>query len=159
MSGDCSGRFYYRVYAYNCRTESKPSTVRSVYVLGSPDLDPISNPECDGEYWVSWSAVDDAQGYELQVIAAAVIGGASLLGGRGTVFGAMLGAMVIALIENGIFILKKVDLGLFTFGLSQEYKMIILGTAIIIAVAVDRLTDYLHSRRLTAGPRGQRDPV
>ena len=41
-------------------------------------------------------------GYELNVIAAAVVGGASMTGGRGSAFGAMLGALVIKLIENGI---------------------------------------------------------
>src|SRR6185312_9017197 len=46
------------------------------------------------------------QGYELTVIAAAVVGGASLAGGRGTALGALLGALVIKLIENGILILK-----------------------------------------------------
>ena len=76
-------------------------------------------------------------GYELTVIAAAVVGGASLLGGRGTAIGALLGTLVIALIENGIIILR----------LAQEYRLIIIGLAIIIAVSLDRLSAYLRSRR------------
>ena len=44
-------------------------------------------------------------GYELQVIAAAVIGGVSLSGGRGTVLGAVLGAMIIGLIQNALVLL------------------------------------------------------
>ena len=78
------------------------------------------------------------QGYELTVIAAAVVGGASLTGGRGTALGALLGALVIKLIENGIFILK----------LNREYSSIIIGIAIIVAVAVDRFSEYLRNRRL-----------
>jgi ribose/xylose/arabinose/galactoside ABC-type transport system permease subunit len=76
-------------------------------------------------------------GYELTVIAAAVVGGASLTGGRGSAIGALLGTLVIALIENGIIILR----------LAQEYRLIIIGLAIIVAVSLDRLSVYMHSRR------------
>jgi ribose/xylose/arabinose/galactoside ABC-type transport system permease subunit len=75
-------------------------------------------------------------GYELTVIAAAVVGGASLLGGRGTAIGALLGTLIIALIENGIIILR----------LAQEYRLVIIGLAIIIAVSLDRLSAHLRSR-------------
>jgi len=68
-------------------------------------------------------------------------------GGRGTALGALLGAMIIQLIDNGIFILKKVDLGAFTLSLSKEYSKIIIGIAIILAVTVDRLSEYLRNRR------------
>ena len=87
------------------------------------------------------------EGYELTVIAAAVVGGASLTGGRGTALGAVLGALIIKLIENGIYILKRIDLGFATLSLSKEYTKIIIGIAIIIAVAVDRLSEYLRSRK------------
>ncbi|HEY1581681.1 MAG TPA: ABC transporter permease [Chthoniobacterales bacterium] len=76
-------------------------------------------------------------GYELTVIAAAVVGGASLLGGRGSALGALLGTLVIALIENGIIILR----------LAQEYRLVIIGLAIIVAVSLDRLSLYLRKRR------------
>lgn len=87
------------------------------------------------------------EGYELMVIAAAVVGGASLTGGRGTALGALLGALVIKLIENGTFILKSVNLGFVVFPVSREYTKIIVGVAIILAVAVDRLSEYLQNRR------------
>lgn len=87
------------------------------------------------------------EGYELTVIAAAVVGGASLSGGRGTALGALLGALVIKLIENGIFILKRIDLGLVTLTLSKEYSKIIIGIAILVAVAVDRLSERVRSHR------------
>jgi ribose/xylose/arabinose/galactoside ABC-type transport system permease subunit len=77
-------------------------------------------------------------GYELTVIAAAVVGGASLSGGRGTAIGALLGTLVIAMIENGIYILR----------LQQEYRLIIIGAAIVLAAALDRLSELLRQRRL-----------
>lgn len=83
------------------------------------------------------ASTSTATGYELTVIAAAVVGGASLLGGRGTAIGALLGTLIIALIENGIIILR----------LAQEYRLIIIGLAIIVAVSLDRLSVYLRGRR------------
>jgi ribose/xylose/arabinose/galactoside ABC-type transport system permease subunit len=88
------------------------------------------------------------EGYELTVIAAAVVGGASLTGGRGTAVGAVLGALIIKLIENGIYILRKIDLGFTVIPLSKEYTKIIIGIAIIVAVAVDRLSEYLRGRKM-----------
>jgi ribose/xylose/arabinose/galactoside ABC-type transport system permease subunit len=83
------------------------------------------------------ASTNTGQGYELTVIASAVVGGASLLGGRGSALGAVLGALVIKLIENGILVLR----------LDREYSSIIIGIAIILAVAVDRLSEHLRSRR------------
>jgi ribose/xylose/arabinose/galactoside ABC-type transport system permease subunit len=89
------------------------------------------------------ASTNTGTGYELTVIAAAVVGGASLTGGRGTALGALLGALVIKLIENGILILK----------LNREYSSIIIGAAIILAVAVDRLSEYLRDRRLAGSKK------
>lgn len=75
-------------------------------------------------------------GYELTVIAAAVVGGASLSGGRGTAIGALLGTLIIALIENGIIILH----------MAQEYRLVIIGLAIIVAVSIDRFSTMLRQR-------------
>ncbi len=71
-----------------------------------------------------------AQGYELAVVAGAVIGGASLAGGRGTALGALLGTLIIALIENGII----------TFSNNREYRLGIIGAAILLAVALERVS-------------------
>lgn len=87
------------------------------------------------------------EGYELLVVASAVVGGASLAGGRGTAVGALLGALIIKLIENGISILKQINLGLFVLPISKEYTKIIVGIAIVLAVAIDRFSEYLQSRR------------
>lgn len=73
------------------------------------------------------------QGYELKAIAAAVIGGASLSGGRGSALGAVLGAVLVGLIDNGILML----------GIDQNYNQIILGAAIIIAVVLDQFKSRL----------------
>jgi ribose/xylose/arabinose/galactoside ABC-type transport system permease subunit len=76
--------------------------------------------------------------YELTVIAAAVVGGASLSGGRGTALGALLGTLVIAMIENGIY----------TLNLKQEYRLIIIGCAIVVAVSLDQISALIRQRRL-----------
>jgi ribose/xylose/arabinose/galactoside ABC-type transport system permease subunit len=96
------------------------------------------------------------EGYELTVIAAAVVGGASLVGGRGTALGAVLGALVIKLIENGIDILKRIDVGLFALPVSKEYSKIIIGVAIVVAVAIDRLSEYVQQSRLGRRAAGSR---
>lgn len=75
-------------------------------------------------------------GYELRVIAAAVIGGASLMGGRGSALGAVLGAVIIELIGNAMIIL----------GIDQSYNQIVMGSAIIVAVVIDRLKHHFVSR-------------
>ena len=81
----------------------------------------------------------DAQGYELYVIASAVVGGASLLGGKGSALGAMLGALLIVLIRQSIR----------TLHFDQNYEWIVIGCAIIIAVVVDQWSARLTARRLS----------
>jgi ribose transport system permease protein len=66
------------------------------------------------------------QGDELSVIAAVVLGGTSLFGGRGTVIGALAGSLLIGMINNGMLIL----------GLQYSQQQIVRGTIIILAVAV-----------------------
>ncbi|HZC83012.1 MAG TPA: ABC transporter permease [Rubrobacter sp.] len=74
-------------------------------------------------------------GLELDAIAAAVIGGASLFGGQGTVVGTLIGAFLIALIRNGSVLL---DVNIY-------YQQVIIGVVIWIAV----LWDQYRRRRLT----------
>ncbi|GAB4386371.1 MAG: hypothetical protein Kow0022_15180 [Phycisphaerales bacterium] len=73
--------------------------------------------------------------YELKVIAAAVIGGASLMGGRGTALGAVLGAIVIQLIDNAMII----------FDLPSSWNNVVMGAAIIVAVVIDQAKRHLAS--------------
>lgn len=80
----------------------------------------------------------DGQGYELNVIAAAVVGGASLSGGKGSAFGALLGALILQMISTGIVIL----------GINQNYSQIIIGAVVIVAVILDQFNNWLARRRL-----------
>jgi ribose/xylose/arabinose/galactoside ABC-type transport system permease subunit len=86
-------------------------------------------------------------GYELNVIAAAVVGGASLTGGRGTALGAVLGMLVLQLIENGIFVLGRINLGFVSFPVVKEDTKLIMGVSILVAVMIDQLSMHLQSRR------------
>jgi ribose/xylose/arabinose/galactoside ABC-type transport system permease subunit len=81
----------------------------------------------------------DAQGYELYVIASAVVGGASLIGGKGSAVGAMLGALLIVLIRQSIR----------TLHFDQNYEWIVIGCAIIVAVVVDQWSTRVTARRLS----------
>jgi len=83
------------------------------------------------------AASGDGAGYELEVIAAAVVGGASLAGGRGTALGAVLGALIIRLIVDGIVILD----------LDQNYSQIIVGSVIVVAASLDRAQSLLRGQR------------
>jgi ribose transport system permease protein len=86
---------------------------------------------------------DAGKGYELDVIAAAVVGGASLIGGRGSALGALLGALIIQMINNGIIILD----------IDQNYSQIIIGAVIVVAVVLDRINTVLRDRRLAQAVR------
>lgn len=68
-------------------------------------------------------------GYELDVIAAVVIGGTSLMGGRGSVWGTLIGALLIGVINNGMNLL----------GISPYFQLVVKGIIIIGAVLLDRL--------------------
>jgi hypothetical protein len=68
VSGKRAGRYWYRVKARDASGDSDWSSARSVKV-GPPDpprLEPISDPDCNGDYTVSWSAADCAESYVLQ---------------------------------------------------------------------------------------------
>src|SRR5215203_449506 len=66
-------------------------------------------------------------GQELPVIAASIIGGTSLVGGEGTAFGAVLGAAIVGVLENGIVLL----------GINTYAQQVVTGVAILLAVGVD----------------------
>lgn len=83
-----------------------------------------------------------ANGYELQVLAAVVIGGVSIWGGTGSVYGAALGAVVLATINNGLVLLQ----------VQEFYRLLVQGVAIVLAVAVDALV----RRRVTTATNRRR---
>ena len=68
-------------------------------------------------------------GEELDIIAAVVIGGASLSGGQGTIVGTIIGTLLISFLRNGCTLV----------GISTNAQFIVIGMIIIVAVAVDRL--------------------
>lgn len=66
--------------------------------------------------------------YELDAIAAVVIGGTSLAGGKGRIVGTLIGALIIGTLNNGLNLL----------GVSSFYQQVVRGIVIIIAVLLDR---------------------
>jgi ribose/xylose/arabinose/galactoside ABC-type transport system permease subunit len=71
------------------------------------------------------------EGYELDVIASVVIGGTSLMGGRGSVWGTLVGALLIGTINNGMTLLD----------VSPHYQPVVKGVIIVAAVLLDRLRE------------------
>jgi ribose/xylose/arabinose/galactoside ABC-type transport system permease subunit len=69
------------------------------------------------------------QGYELQAIAAVVIGGTSLFGGQGGMIGTLIGAMLIGVLNNGLVILN----------VSPYYQPIVIGAIVVLSVYIDQL--------------------
>jgi ribose transport system permease protein len=69
------------------------------------------------------------QGYELQAIAAVVIGGGSLNGGEGSVVGTLIGAFIMGLLSNGADLLN----------ISNYWQQVIIGSVIILAVTLDEV--------------------
>jgi|694.fasta_scaffold09766_11 ribose transport system permease protein len=67
--------------------------------------------------------------YELEVIAAVVVGGTSLMGGQGKIFGTLIGAFIIAVIKNGMNLL----------GVDPFNQKIVLGSVLMLAVLLDTL--------------------
>lgn len=86
------------------------------------------------------STADLGNLYELNAIAAVVIGGAALSGGRGTVRGTVIGAFVIGFLTNGLVIV----------GVSPFWQTVITGAVIIFAVALDQIQQIVQRRRAHA---------
>ncbi|HEX3479028.1 MAG TPA: ABC transporter permease [Kofleriaceae bacterium] len=76
----------------------------------------------------SSAQADTGKGWELDAIAATVIGGTSLSGGAGSVLGMLIGACIMGVIENGLVIMK----------VSSYWQTAIIGVVIVLAVVLDR---------------------
>jgi rhamnose transport system permease protein len=98
-----------------------------------------------GFMWASRFPTVDAvaaKGFELDVITAVVIGGVNVFGGSGTIFGVVLGAVLVATIQNGFTLLH----------ISEFWRLFFNGFAIVVAVTIDalvtrRLQETLRRRR------------
>ena len=99
-----------------------------------------------GYLWVARFAVassDVAQGFELTVIAACVIGGVSIAGGIGTVTGVVLGCAFLGIIRNALPLL----------GISPFWQMAVSGAVIVAAVVINARTQQQTRRRILEGQR------
>lgn len=78
------------------------------------------------------------ESFELNAIAAVVLGGTSLMGGRGSVTGSLIGAFVIGVLADGLVML----------GVSEFWQMVIKGLVIVVAVGLDQAQVRLQARLL-----------
>jgi len=78
------------------------------------------------------------ESFELNAIAAIVLGGTSLMGGRGSITGSLIGAFVIGVLTDGLVML----------GISEFWQIVIKGVVIVLAVAIDQLQSRLKARLL-----------
>jgi len=85
------------------------------------------------------------ESFELNAIAVVVLGGTSLMGGRGTIGGTIIGAFVIGVLSNGMVLL----------GISEFWQTVIKGLVIVLAVIVDQLQYRLQQRAALLGRQSQ----
>ncbi len=110
-------------------------TILGAYALGGA-IAGIAGLMLAGE--VGTVTVDIANGWELETLAAAVIGGMSLLGGSGSVTGAVLGALILTTIDNGLI----------QAGASGDWQNFVRGFVILVAVGLDLLWQRRRSSRI-----------
>jgi ribose transport system permease protein len=82
---------------------------------------------------------------ELDSIAAVIIGGASFFGGRGSVVGAVVGALIIGVIRNGLNLI----------GVDADYQLIVIGAVVVAAVGLDVYRSHLEERFRTVQARAE----
>ncbi|WP_425052392.1 ABC transporter permease [Psychromarinibacter sp. S121] len=100
-----------------------------------------------GYLWVarySVAYVDIAGGFELEVVAACVIGGISIAGGAGTILGTILGALFLGIVKNALPVVN----------ISPFWQMAISGTAIIVAVAFNARSSRSKGRIILKSAEG-----
>lgn len=78
----------------------------------------------------------NGSGFEMNAIAAVVLGGTSLAGGRGTILGTLIGAFVIGILADGLVMM----------GVSEFWQMVIKGIVIIVAVIIDQMQNRMQHK-------------
>ena len=89
---------------------------------------------------------DAGTGYELAAITAVVLGGTSVFGGRGTVWGTVLGLFSISVLQNGLRLAA----------LPSEMTGVLTGVVLVATIGIDRLHARAHTERRTYTGRGRR---
>ncbi|MCU1676431.1 MAG: sugar transporter permease [Frankiales bacterium] len=79
---------------------------------------------------------DTATTYELNAIAAAVLGGTALSGGKGTIVGTILGAFVIGFLSDGLVLV----------GVSTFWQLVVKGSVIVLAVVMEQAQQHVQAR-------------
>jgi simple sugar transport system permease protein len=77
-------------------------------------------------------------GFEMEVLAAVVLGGASIAGGRGTVIGALLGVILITVVQNSLILL----------GIPSDWQRVVVGVLILVGAGIPLLRARLTERRI-----------
>jgi rhamnose transport system permease protein len=92
---------------------------------------------------------DLGTGYELQAIAAVMLGGTSVFGGRGTIFGSMLGLFFLSVLQNGMHLMA----------LPSELYGVLTGVLLLLIVSADRLRTRAATPAADADPMARRRPM
>ena len=82
-----------------------------------------------GTRFTGLAAPTAADGYELDVIAAVVVGGTSLTGGEGTILGVLIGAAIMQVLRNGLVLV----------GIEAYWLQVVQGLVIVVAIMLDKL--------------------
>lgn len=104
----------------------RPDRIKLLAYIASGTLAAVTGVMLAGRLTTVHPAM--GSGYELETIAAAVMGGAALSGGRGSFWGALVGALTLTIIQNAINILN----------IESTWENIIIGSIILFAVLIDR---------------------
>jgi ribose transport system permease protein len=83
------------------------------------------------------AAPQAATGLELSVIAAVILGGTSLAGGKGSIWGTLLGVLIMGTLNNGLTLLN----------ISSNYQDVARGTVLLVAVGLDQFRQHFSANR------------
>jgi ribose transport system permease protein len=127
----CLGRYIYALGGNESATQLSGINVDRVKII----VYALSGLLCAIASTIEVSRLSSAQptagtGYEMDAIAAVVLGGTSMAGGRGKILGTLIGALILGFLNNGLNML----------GVDAYYQMIVKGSVILLAVLVDKKT-------------------